>query len=494
MARLHLALEASKAGTWEWDLRTGENFWSEETWQLYGLEPKNVKASYDTWLKTIHPEDQSRTSNAVRDAAAKGTELYVEYRMCETYGVNRWLMSRGQPLKNEKGIVDRYIGVVIDITERKATEEALLQSEERFRNVFERTALGIAIGDMEGRVIECNLALERMLQYSKDELRGKLFSDFTHPSDVKLVPFLIKGLKDGNHCNYAVEKRYIRKDGEVIWVNLSGSLIFDSNNEPLICIATIEDITERKHLQKKLDEYRENLERLVEERTKQLKDAERLAAIGATAGMVGHDIRNPLQAMTSDIYLLKDYLNSMPEHAVKKDVHESLAGIENNIEYINKIVADLQDYARPLKPDYAIVDLSELVVNVFETIAIPKNINTKKTIRAHSKLKTDPTFIRRALTNLVNNAVQAMPQGGELEIMAFEKENTVTITVSDTGVGIPEDVKPKLFTPMMTTKSRGQGLGLAVVKRLIEALNGQITFESQEKKGTKFIITLTLIN
>ncbi|MGD6851252.1 MAG: PAS domain-containing protein [Candidatus Bathyarchaeia archaeon] len=246
----------------------------------------------------------------------------------------------------------------------------------------------------------------------------------------------------------------------------------------------------RKRAEVKLEQYSRHLESLVEERSRQLQDKERLAAIGATAGMVGHDIRNPLQAITSDVYLLKEYLKRMPEMKTKWDVTESLESIDQNVGYINKIVADLQDYARPLNPEYVEVDLAQLIGSIFTVIILPDNVKLSIDVKEFPKIVTDPMFIRRVLTNLVNNALQAMPEGGELQLEGTEHDNLVTITVSDTGVGIPEAVKPKLFTPMMTTKAKGQGLGLAVVKRLIEALGGQITFESQEGKGTTFIITL----
>jgi len=246
----------------------------------------------------------------------------------------------------------------------------------------------------------------------------------------------------------------------------------------------------RKQTEFKLESYSRHLESLVEERSRELKDKERLAAIGTTAGMVGHDIRNPLQAIVGDVYLMKEYLKTMPESKTKGDVTESLDSIDQNVGYINKIVADLQDYARPLNPEILDIDLAQLIGSIFSVIIIPSNIRFSVDIKGAPKLKTDPMFIRRALTNLVNNALQAMPNGGELSVEGLEHNNSVIITVSDTGVGIPKAVKAKLFMPMTTTKAKGQGLGLAVVKRLIETLGGNITFESQENKGTKFIITL----
>jgi signal transduction histidine kinase len=206
--------------------------------------------------------------------------------------------------------------------------------------------------------------------------------------------------------------------------------------------------------------------------------------------MVGHDIRNPLQAIVSELFLASQAMEEVPEDRIKTDALESIANVQEQVEYINKIVSDLQDFAKPLKPELKEVDLREFIASFIGTIKIPPNVTPEIQIQENLKMKTDPVFIRRSITNLVNNAVQAMPNGGKLEITGFRKGQHVVVCVSDTGVGIPEYVKPRLFTPMMTTKAKGQGLGLAVVKRLIEALGGKISFESQERKGTKFTIEL----
>jgi len=233
------------------------------------------------------------------------------------------------------------------------------------------------------------------------------------------------------------------------------------------------DVTQRKNLEK------------------QLKDAERLAAIGATAGMVGHDIRNPLQAITGDVYLLKTELVSMPESEDKKSVIESLDGIEKNVDYINKIVADLQDFARPLNPYFEETDLKIVIDELLKKNGLPETVKVSVNVEGEiGKVRTDSAHINRILYNLINNAVQAMPKGGKLTIHAYKEANDVLITVKDTGVGIPEGIRNKLFTPMFTTKSKGQGFDLLVVKRMTEALGGTVTFESQESKGTTFTIRL----
>ncbi len=222
---------------------------------------------------------------------------------------------------------------------------------------------------------------------------------------------------------------------------------------------------------------------------KQLEKNQRLAAIGETAGMVGHDIRNPLQAITSDVYLAKVELASIPESNEKKNMLESLQEIETNIDYINKIVADLQDYSKIINPVAQETDLEVLCKNLLKNK--PQNIKTSCRVdKTAKRIVIDCNLLKRILGNLVSNAIQAMPNGGELTLRAYQESGHNIITVKDTGIGISDKVKPKLFTPFFTTKSKGQGLGLAVVKRMIEALGGTVTFESQEGNGTTFILRL----
>ncbi len=224
---------------------------------------------------------------------------------------------------------------------------------------------------------------------------------------------------------------------------------------------------------------------------KKLEKSLRLAAIGETAGMVGHDIRNPLQAITSDLYLAREELKDMPPKEGKQAMEESLIEIEKNIDYINKIVADLQDYAKTSEPIAQETDLEVLCKELLLGNKIPKNIKVSCNVEKTAKtIMVDVAFLKRILGNLVTNAVQAMPNGGELTMRARQEAGDNVITVQDTGIGIPDKVKPKLFTPFFTTKSKGQGLGLAVVKRMTEALNGTVTFESEEGNGTTFILRL----
>jgi len=366
----------------------------------------------------------------------------------------------------------------------------LRQSEKRYHQLFSNMDEGFFLGEIvvdeqeepiDWVFLEANNAFEKQSGLSLKSIVGKAVK-FALPK---------------------IESSWIQTYGKVA---LSGTSVrFENYNEDTKrwyevysyspeknqFAAIFTDITKRKEAERKLAEYQRNLEKIVDERTKQLKDSERLAAIGATAGMVGHDIRNPLQSIASDVYLAKSELDSIKNLEVKKSLQESLEGIDENVEYINKIVQDLQDFAKPIRPSAQETDLKTLCNEVLFTNRNPKNIVSSCEIQKNiQRITSDPTLLQRILRNLVNNAVQAMPHGGKLNIRAFQEAGDTIITVQDTGVGIPEEVKSKLFTPLVTTKAKGQGFGLAVVKRMTEALGGDVTFESEMGKGTKFVIRL----
>ena len=189
--------------------------------------------------------------------------------------------------------------------------------------------------------------------------------------------------------------------------------------------------------------------------------------------------------------MAKTELASIRETEEKKNALESLDEIGKNIDYINKIVQDLQDYAIPLSPQGEEVDLQLLIEKMLVKNGVPENVKLSvKVENGVKKIRTDSYFLNRIMYNLVINSVQAMPNGGKLTIAAQKEANDIIISVNDTGVGIPKGVQSKMFTLMFTTKSKGQGFGLPVVKRMTESLGGTVAFESEEGKGTTFFVRL----
>jgi len=240
-----------------------------------------------------------------------------------------------------------------------------------------------------------------------------------------------------------------------------------------------------------------DLERIVEERTSKLKQAERLAAIGETTAMVGHDLRNPLQAITSTIYLTQKKFEALPatyaKLAEESGVVEMFKTIDEQIRYMDKIVSDLQDYASPLEPRPVEITMQRLMDDARMTVTIPETVKLSIFIEEGLPMVTvDSALMKRVFTNLIANAIQAMPAGGDLRIAASRTGEDALVSFRDTGLGIPQENLNKMFSPFFTTKPKGQGLGLPVCKRIVEAHGGSITVESRPGEGSTFTVRLPL--
>ncbi len=380
--------------------------------------------------------------------------------------------------------------------EKKKQEKAkqqLLFTEKRYRKLYETTQDGIMARDVDGKMIDCNPAYAKMLGYSKKELKNLSLMDYLpekwHQQRTRIVN---KILKTGRSIVF--EREYKRKDGVIFPASVRTWRLTDENGKIVGIWSIVRDITEQKEKQKILSDYAVVLEKIVEERTNQLKDSERLAAIGQTAGMVGHDLRNPLQTVVGELFLAKNEAKSLPDNTTKDALLESIRAIEEQVSYMDKIVSDLQAFVQPIKIDKKPIDLKEFVLNVLGSVELPHNIIVETVITdGFPQIKADLQLLKRVLINLLTNSVQAMPQGGKLTVTGHVNSGKqISIAVKDTGVGIPDEIQSKIFTPLFTTKPRGQGFGLAVCKRVIEAHSGVISFESTVGKGTVFTIQFPL--
>lgn len=271
-------------------------------------------------------------------------------------------------------------------------------------------------------------------------------------------------------------------------------------NYAALAIENAQLIKQLEDAQNQLKEYAAELENKVKERTKELLEAqerllrsERLATIGEVAASVGHDLRNPLQVILYESFVLDNIVEKIANETDDKTVTAlklHVQRIKEQVNYMNKIVSDLQDYGRQIAIKTIKVDLNSLILNILSANKIPENIKVTVNITPGFTIDADPESIKRVFTNIIINAFQAMPEGGTLTIYAEKDDKMTKIYFKDTGVGIPKENIEKIFQPLFTTKAKGTGLGLAVCKRIVEAHNGTIDVESELGKGSTFIIKL----
>jgi two-component system sensor kinase FixL len=437
----------------------------------------------------LYPESKKRFHQWMLDSlSGSSTEKSMECHIRTKNGAGLWAVQH--VLFIRKGAeVDGALVIVHDITERKRSERAMLSAERKYRRLFETTHDGIMARDLKGNMITCNPAYAKMLGYTRKELRSisvkRLIPEKWHAQRDKVAQ---KVIETGRSIVF--EREYRRKDGSVFPASVRTWRLTDGKGKAIGIWSIVREISLQKQQQRSLEEHAGVLERIVQDREKKLKDAERLVAIGQTAGMVGHDLRNPLQALTGELYLAKGDVATLPMGEARSNLEESIRVMEDQILYMDKIVSDLQAFVQPVHIDKKPVGLSELLSGVIQTVIIPPNVAVKlKNNGGTLQVHVDPQLLKRVLINLVTNALQAMPNGGELNVSAqVDSGGYVSVSVEDTGMGIPDRIRSQIFTPLFTTKPRGQGFGLAVCKRVIEAHGGTISFESCEGKGSRFTV------
>ncbi|MBE7444447.1 MAG: PAS domain-containing protein [Planctomycetia bacterium] len=333
---------------------------------------------------------------------------------------------------------------------------------------------GVIAVNLKGEVTTMNKAAEKILKLLAAEVIGKRVEMILKDRDGS-TPLLL-ALESGKNC-IDVERKIETNQGTLKWIESSVSLIKDANENTIGAVEVFRDLSEIRELETRL------------------RNADKLAAIGAMAACIAHEIRNPLNGIEGFSALLaRDFEDSDPR---KKLVKNILQGTKN----LNKAVTELLVFARPLRLKLKNSRISEIVDKTLFFVVEDMKLKGVNNIRVHKDckldtdvLRCDPEKLQQAFLNLCLNAIQSMMYGGDLTLSTRLQGSgglgNIQVAIRDTGMGIKKEVIHKIFDPFFTTKQEGSGLGLAIVNKIIEAHNGKIFIESVEGKGTTFYINL----
>jgi PAS domain S-box-containing protein len=497
--QLAIAMDIAQLVHWERDVETQTFTFDKNFYALYGTTAEHEGGPFMTTReyseRFVHPKEASIVAKAF--AKAEATENpnycgYVEHRIIRADGQERFIAVRYRIIKNDEGRTIKTYGANQDITEWKRAVEALEESEERFRRMFEENLLGMTMSGPDFHFVRANPAFCRMLGYTAQELTLLTFKDITHPNYINHDSESIDDLIAGRISMYQTEKRYIRKDKGLIWGSTTINITRDNNGRFLYFFVMVEDITQRK----KSEEERTLLE-------SQLVRARKMEAIGTLTGGIAHDFNNILTALVGYASLLQ---MKMEKSILSTYVDHILSASNKAADLIQGLLAFSRQQAISLKPIYInnIITKTESLLKRLITEDI-----TLKTLLAPDNITimADATQIDQILFNLVTNARDAMPQGGTLTIETTlveldeefkrhhgygEPGDYALLSITDTGTGMDETTCEKIFDPFFTTKEvgKGTGLGLSTVYGIVKQHNGYISAYSEPGKGTTFHIHL----
>jgi len=454
--------------------------------QIWGRSIEGLYADPHQWVNSILPEDRERVFAMF--SALMGTELQVsvEYQIIRPDGVIRWIHDRGFQVRDAAGNILRLAGIASDITERKRIEETLRASETQFRSFFEQAAVGVAQVSPDGRFLLANQRYADIVGRTREELQTCTFQEITHPDDLAKDLDSVRQLLTGEAQAYSSTKRYLHKNGDPVWVNLTVSLIAECAGQPRHFLAVVEDITDRKRLEA------------------QLFQSQKLETVGKLAGGIAHEFNSIMTAIIGNSELM---LSDLPS---ANPLYKNAKEIRHSAERAAALTRQLLAYGRKQSLQPEILDLNSVLVGMEDTLRHLLGRGTNLLLVPAPALKTvkaDVGQVQQVIMNLAMNAADAMPHGGKLTLetanVTLDQEYVrsipelkageyVMLAVTDTGTGISEKVRARLFEPFFTTKEVGSGvgLGLSTCYGIIKQSGGHIGVYSELGRGSVFKIYL----
>lgn len=487
--RYALAVHGANDGIWDRDLDTGEVYFSPRWKGMISYEDHELPNDLCEWKSRIHTDDYDRVTNTLQWYLGGHIPVYeVEYRLRAKDGSFRWIHSRGACLRDPWGNPSRIAGSHTDITYRKRIEVALRESERKYRKIFEESRDVIFVFDADSRLLDINPTAQELLGYTREELFTLDISRDIYVDSAARENFHRRLFTEGFVKDLQVEMK--RTDGEIVIVHVSASVTKNEEGSITGYLGTIHDMTEHKKLEQ------------------QLHHVQKMESIGLLAGGIAHDFNNLLTAISGYGETIRENIDR-GNTLLSSSVEQVLLAAERARELTHNLLTVSRKQI--INPQPLLINSIITEIHSFISRIIGEDIElTTKSCKTKLPVVADRGQIEQVLINLATNARDAMSAGGKLSISADHlsvnsksKEligietpgEYAVITVSDTGIGMQENIRLKIFEPFFTTKEigKGTGLGLSISYGIIKQHNGTITVESTPGAGAVFKIYLPLI-
>ncbi|HUX35489.1 MAG TPA: PAS domain S-box protein [Candidatus Paceibacterota bacterium] len=432
-----------------------------------------IKNGMNGTVKTMFP-DSSKAFKKAFDAAVGGKADSIEVHHFKEGSNREFCLESITPVRDAGGEISGILAISRDITERKKAEEALRESEERFRKIFENGQYGIILTGPDSRFVKVNPAFCKITGFTEAELLTKKFSDITHAENIKADTEAVPKLISGEMPYYHTEKRYIRKDSREIWVNLLVSVIRNADGSFMYFLGMVEDITKEKEIEKVKNDF---------------------------LTIASHQLRTPLSGTRWLIETLnKPFIGKLNKK--QKEYLDELYKVNAKMlalvgDLLNLLRLESGDLAVSIKKS-AVSKFSDDILAMMENAAKNKGVVLKGIPKEKGEITVDTDFqiVVNILESFVSNSIEYSRTGEEVSLDAVENEDSVVLSVKDTGIGIPKDEQDRIFerfyraSNAKSIRPGGTGLGLSIASTLAKNIGAKLSFESEEGKGSTFYLRL----
>jgi len=481
------AQQIAKLGSWEWNINSDEVTWSDEMYEIYGIEKDNFGASLDAYKALIHSDDLELVKNTVENGHKYKKPFNYFHRIITPAGVVKILNAQGDVHTNDEGEVDKLFGTAQDVTKIKQAEEKLRENERQLQEAQHIAKIGSWEYIVKDKSTCWSDELYRIWGYKPGEIQPQFDSikHLIHPADQNIIELITESVKEQNPINQ--DFRVVSPEGRLKYLHIEVLVEYDENNNPKRVYGSIQDITQMKFVE---DELRKTNEMLIQAQ-KDLLHNEKLAALGRFSSGIAHEIRNPLANISALAQIVSKV--NLDEKSKKH-----LKYILINADLANKIIKDLLNFASPEDLTFEYEELSEIINTIVESIE-PRCIEARVKVETFispdlPNVYIDKLRIENAFMNFASNAIDAMAEGGKLSIIAGEDKinKEIIIQFVDTGIGIDPENLDKILEPFYTTKAGGTGLGMGLAYHTIKSHMGDFNIKSEPGEGTQIEIKLPI--